>query len=178
MNHTDRLCLHCGVEFTPVNKRQKWCVACKPWARKEYNAQWRVLHPKYWTQWNAAHPERDRSRDSTRDRDPKRKAQRKARYLAHPEEFSGRVRRWRREHPEQTAIFNARHRAKHRTLGFIPLNVPFVDSTAHHIDKEHVIYVPRELHQGIPHNVWTGHNMEKINTLALEWAGLTRSQMS
>jgi hypothetical protein len=62
-------------------------------------------------------------------------------------------------------------KAKRRGLGFIPLNDPFLGSEGHHIDKLHVIYIPEHLHSSIYHNIWNGHNMDKINTLAFEWLG-------
>jgi hypothetical protein len=60
-------------------------------------------------------------------------------------------------------------KAKRRSLGFVPLNEPFVGSEGHHLDKEHVLYIPGELHQGIKHNIWTGRNMEKMNAAAFQW---------
>lgn len=64
---------------------------------------------------------------------------------------------------------NQRHKAKHRKLGFIPLNKLFADSEPHHIDKMFVIYIPKELHRSIYHNVWTGKGMMEINTKVFEW---------
>ena len=59
--------------------------------------------------------------------------------------------------------------AKRRQLDFIELNEHFNDSEAHHIDKEFVLYIPRELHRSVFHNVWTGKGMEEINEMAIEW---------
>ena len=36
---------------------------------------------------------------------------------------------------------------RNRNLGFIPLNEPFENSIGHHIDKDMVIYIPKELHK-------------------------------
>ena len=58
---------------------------------------------------------------------------------------------------------------RQRSLGFIPLNKFFKGSEAHHICRTFVIYVPKEIHQSIRHNVWTGKNMEEINKLAWEF---------
>lgn len=69
------------------------------------------------------------------------------------------------KHPE----IEKKHKAKRRKLGFIPLNKPFSNSEAHHIDKELVVYIPEEIHKLISHNVWTGKGMDKINDKALEW---------
>lgn len=64
---------------------------------------------------------------------------------------------------------DARKTAQRRILGFIPMNSPFPDSEGHHLDNDHVLYILRELHQKNKHNVFTGKNIEKINTLAVQW---------
>lgn len=65
-----------------------------------------------------------------------------------------------------------RNKAKrYRQLGFIPLNQWFKDSEAHHIDKEKVIYIPKELHESINHSLLQNRNMEVINAKALEFLG-------
>jgi len=56
-----------------------------------------------------------------------------------------------------------------RHLGFIPLNKPFNGSEGHHIDKLHIVYIPKELHRSIRHNVFTGKGMNDINTLTSQW---------
>lgn len=48
-------------------------------------------------------------------------------------------------------------------MGFIPLNEPFEGSVRHHIDKEHIVYIPEELHTSVHHNVRTGKGMVEIN---------------
>lgn len=93
-------------------------------------------------------------------------------------------REWNKNHPEVIRKASQKYRltrrgkevalhsrAKRRELGFIPLNKPFAGSVAHHIDKEHVVFIPEEIHISIPHNVRTGRNMEKINNLSLEFLG-------
>jgi hypothetical protein len=59
--------------------------------------------------------------------------------------------------------------AKRRSLGFIPLNEPFDDSVAHHINKTFVVYIPKELHVSIPHNIHTGKGMNEINYKVFLW---------
>ena len=61
---------------------------------------------------------------------------------------------------------------KRRQLGFIPLNECFPNAHAHHIDTEHIIYIPEELHRSIPHNLNTGKGMEEINAKAYDFLGL------
>lgn len=65
------------------------------------------------------------------------------------------------------AVWGPKSWAKHRALGFIPLNEPFKGSEGHHIDKEHVVYVLKKLHRSIRHNVWTGEGMKEINELCM-----------
>jgi hypothetical protein len=49
------------------------------------------------------------------------------------------------------------------------LNQPFDGSEGHHTDRERVVFIPKELHRSVGHNVWTGRNMDKINTMAYQW---------
>ena len=86
-------------------------------------------------------------------------------YWAHKEEDHARKIGYAKGHPEACRL----HSAKRRTLGFVLLNKPFVGSDGHHIDKEHIIYIPQALHRSISHDQWTGRNMDKINALAYEW---------
>jgi hypothetical protein len=74
--------------------------------------------------------------------------------------------RWHTDHPDRDSLAMGKMKAKRRTLGFNPLNSPFEGSEGHHINWADVIYIPKEMHQSVRHNVWTGRNMEKINLLA------------
>ena len=56
--------------------------------------------------------------------------------------------------------------ANRRDLGSIEINTPFPGSVGHHIDTEHIIHIPKEIHQSIYHNVRTGQGMEDINAIA------------
>ena len=56
-----------------------------------------------------------------------------------------------------------------RNLGFEPLNKPQEGFVAHHLNFKKVIYIPKELHQSISHNVFTGKNMHIINALAMDY---------
>ena len=58
---------------------------------------------------------------------------------------------------------------KRRGLGFIELNKSFPNSHAHHIDINHILYIPAELHKSIYHNIWTKKGMIEINRKAFEW---------
>ncbi len=55
---------------------------------------------------------------------------------------------------------------RQRELGNIFLNDIFDGSVRHHVDKNHIINIPKEIHVKICHNVKSGYNMEIINTYA------------
>ena len=76
---------------------------------------------------------------------------------------------WIKNHREQYHEIERRKNFKRRSLGFIPLNECFEGSEAHHVDENRVIYIPKEIHQSIRHNVWTGQNMTLINSLAFDY---------
>ena len=92
------------------------------------------------------------------------------------------TKQWARDHREQKNKYNSEYYktdkgkvaaqkmiSKRRGLGFCPIDEYFEDSHAHHISQNFVIYMPSEVHQSIPHNIWTGKNMEQINKLAIEF---------
>ena len=70
---------------------------------------------------------------------------------------------------EQGKINNRKKSSKHRGLCSIPLNEHSEGTEGHHIDEEHIIYIPIELHRSIRHNVRTGEGMEEINTIAFHY---------
>jgi len=76
---------------------------------------------------------------------------------------------WRTIHPEKLRLYAAKHKAKRRTLGFVPMNTYFEGCEAHHLDHDHIVYMPKALHRSIFHRQRDGQGMEKINALALQW---------
>ena len=56
-----------------------------------------------------------------------------------------------------------------RDLGFNPMNEQFEGSEGHHINKEDVIYISKELHRSVYHNQETGQGMQEINDLTQEF---------
>jgi hypothetical protein len=74
--------------------------------------------------------------------------------------------KWHTEHPENDSLAMRKMKAKRRVLGFNPLNSPFDGCEGHHINLTDVIYIPKEMHKSVSHNVWTGRNMTEINLLA------------
>ena len=87
----------------------------------------------------------------------------------HRDEISKRVAAARILYPERTKANDLKRYNVRRGLAFVPLNTRFDGCEGHHIDKEHVIYVPRKIHRSVRHNIWTGLGMEQINALVLKW---------
>lgn len=84
---------------------------------------------------------------------------------------------FRKKHPQYPNEYRMKHLEEaqdrfrvysdtRRALGSQCLNRPFPGSDGHHIDMDHIVYIPKELHQSIPHDVQTGKNMERINAIA------------
>ena len=63
-------------------------------------------------------------------------------------------------------VYSRKHNAKHRVLGFAPLNEWFLGCEGHHIDIEQVIYIPKELHRSIYHRQSDGRGMAQMNAIA------------
>ena len=69
-------------------------------------------------------------------------------------------------------LYKARHHAKHRELGseiLIHRPISNVMMETHHITKDYMIPIPKELHRSIKHNVRTGEGMNEINLKVWEW---------
>lgn len=67
---------------------------------------------------------------------------------------------------EMGKIIVAKMKAKRRGFGHMRLNDPLEGGIWHHIDREHVVCIPREPHNKIYHNVRTGQGMNEINEIA------------
>jgi len=122
----------------------------------EYSRQWKLMHrDKYikdMEQWREKHREYMREY-------AKQKRKENPEYM----------KEWQKNNPEKIRQKNRKQQAKRRQLGFIPLNNPFKGCEGHHINKDQVIYIPKELHHAISHNVWTGKNMNIINKWAIQY---------
>jgi hypothetical protein len=67
-------------------------------------------------------------------------------------------------------LSKAKTEAKRRKLfGFISHNKPQKDFHGHHIDFNHVIFIPKELHMSISHSVTNDINMDLINDAVCDW---------
>lgn len=78
-------------------------------------------------------------------------------------------------HSKKGKIAIKRYKANRKGLGFVELNEYFEGSQAHHINREFILYIPKELHRSVFHNVWNGIGMNEINDLAIEYAYGTKS---
>ena len=86
-----------------------------------------------------------------------------------PEKIKKLKRQWILANPKKMSEIRRRENSKHRQLDFNPWNKSFKGCEGHHLAKEDVIYLPKELHRSIHHNIWTGQNMDIINTLAIQF---------
>jgi hypothetical protein len=64
---------------------------------------------------------------------------------------------------------NRKSYAKRKSFGFEFLNEWFEESEAHHIDKQHIVFIPKELHRSVWHSLEDLETMEKINTKVFCW---------
>jgi len=125
--------------------------------RIEYCRQWRLDNPGRIKQLSIAYKEKQKKID-------------RQRYLNNREYELERNKQWCKNNPEKyRAIARKKTNKRDRGLGFIPLNKYFEGSEAHHISKNFVIYIPREINQSVRHNLWTWYNMDKINKLAFAY---------
>ena len=85
------------------------------------------------------------------------------------EKYKQQVKAWQKNHKKQWHEIRRKGNFKRRKLGFVCLNEPFENSEAHHICATFVIYIPKDMHRSISHNVWTGKNMDEINKLAFDY---------
>jgi len=57
-----------------------------------------------------------------------------------------------------------------RDLGFIRLNDKTkITNTMHHIDRKHVVFIPKRIHDLFKHSVKNGTNIERMNKKVLRW---------
>lgn len=148
--------------------------------RKEYDKQYYIDNKERITQYWQNHREHKKEYDkqyefnNRKERkqyraDNKEKIAKKNRkyYLENREQIKKVMRRYFQS--KSYKLFQRKRNFKRRNLGFYALNKYFRGLEAHHISQNFVIYMPKELHQSIPHNIWTGKNMEQINKLAIEF---------
>ena len=62
-----------------------------------------------------------------------------------------------------------KRKATRRCLKYLKINKRFENSHAHHTNKDCVLYIPKQLHKSVWHNIFTGENMNEMNDLAFQW---------
>ena len=163
-------------------KKQKHKECDKAWKKahpeavRAINAKYQKAHPEVFVvtraRYREAHPERVKAavRKYQETHHEEISKWKRAWCKEHPEIVKAWKKTWREAHLEQARESSKKSKSKRkRNLGFIPLNVPFEGSNAHHIDKDYIVYIPSELHESIHHSVLTGKNMKEINKLALDY---------
>jgi hypothetical protein len=136
---------------------------------KTRNKAYRLAHKEEIRAYRLAHKEEIRAKS-------------KAYYMAHKEEIRAKMKVYGLVHRKEARAYvrayfqtpkgkvvMCKRNAKRKQFGFIPLNKPFKGSDGHHVDKHHVIYIPKELHENIKHSVLQNRNMGTINAKALEF---------
>lgn len=178
-----KICQRCKEKYQPTGGKQKYCEQCRHIEKKEKReagrkrrladhpeqikakqsismAKWRATHKAdilaYKKAYHTAHPQENVARQA-------------AHWKTHRLELQAQNAAWAAEHPDKMRAYFRKHLAKRKTLGFLPINRPFSGCEGHHIDEEHVIYIPKELHRSIYHNIFTGKNMTQINIAIDEW---------
>lgn len=153
--------------------RKKWAKEHQE-QRKAYRIKWKSEHPEQMKasrkKWKIEHPEAVKASN--------KKCGKKYR-IEHKKQTKKRDKNYRKTHREQRAIilsnwlktengkiYLKERDAKKRQRGFVPLNKYFEGARGHHINRNYAIYVPKELHESVPHNLTTNWNMKKINNLS------------
>jgi len=161
MGYKAKVCERCGKEYSPISGYQRYCSECGPLVRQEtvkaggvrrYNANRQKAIEKA-KEWNKANPEKH-----------------KAYNLKYPLAIhEAKNAAWRAANPDKERRIYEKQNAQRRSLGFVPLNSWFLGCEAHHINPQDVVYIPKDLHRSLPHNLFTGKNMERINILAQQF---------
>ena len=132
--------------------------------KREYAKQWRKKYPEYIRQWKNVHPDYDKLWHKIHLEKAKEDGRQNSKqyYKIHSKQVRQRTKQYQLEHPEKISEYNA----KHRKLGFIPLNSYHEEDEFHHIDKTYGIYIPKAIHKSVYHNQSTKQGMDEINAVA------------
>ena len=139
---------------------------------KDYYSKHREEYSTYYKRWYKEHRERRREyiknwkqRNSERVQEINKHWQQE-----NKEHYNEYNRQWKEEHPDRVRESAKKQKNKrYRQFDFIPLNKPFNGAEAHHIDKNYIIYIPKEVHQSIHHSVLRNKNMDEINAVAFNY---------
>ena len=149
---------------------------------KEYNRQHKEEKSLWYRENYTEHPEK-RKKYFEEHREEKLKYN-KFYYIENKEQKSKYNKKYNKEHSPneyfkeyrktETGKINIRKanrkaQAKRRELGFVALNYDFEEAHAHHINKQEIIYIPKEMHFSVKHNVFIGQGMYEINVMAFDF---------
>jgi hypothetical protein len=87
-------------------------------------------------------------------------------YVDHKDQIKERAHKHYLNHKRE---FYLRVVKRERNLKCYPLNKKFPGSEEHHLTKEITLFIPRELHRSISHNIFSEKNMKLINEKAIIW---------
>jgi len=136
------ICEICGIEFIKTGNRQKYC------SKECYNKKFNKKYQKEYYQDN-----KEQFKEQAKEYSQNHKEERKE----YDKEYS--------KTPKGKEIIKRAMAKRKRNLGFKPLNGWFENSEGHHINRNDVIYIPKNYHfKG--HSVTKNINMEPINTVA------------
>jgi hypothetical protein len=161
---TTKVCVVCGKPYQPTSGTQRYCSGCIPLSKKKCHAMWNMEHRK-----GQALRICLRCEQQYRPTSSHQKYCLECIPIVRVEVSKAHITEWNKNNVEKRRVSHREDKAKRRVLGFIPLNKPFDGCNGHHLDKDHVLHIPKKLNQSIAHNVRTGKNMEKINTLGVQW---------
>ena len=146
---------------------------------KDYYSKHREEYSTYYKRWYKEHRERRREYiKNWKQRNPERvqeinkhwQQENKEHYNEYNrhwrQENKEYYRQWKKEHPDRV---REQKNKRYRQFGFIPLNKPFQGAEGHHLDKNYVIYMPKEVHRSIYHSVLKNINMDEINAVAFNY---------
>jgi hypothetical protein len=156
-----------------INLRQREYYQTHKKQRKEYYNNHREEQIEKALKWNREHMPQFREREKTRyHKNPLSRnmiLKRNSKWAKkHRSQIREKHKEWIINNPERFAEIQARERHRRRGLGYIPLNISFIGAVRHHIDKSHVVFIPKELHNQY-HCLKTGRGMKKMNNKAFEW---------
>ena len=70
----------------------------------------------------------------------------------HRDSCSKSIKKWQSKNPEKVRLYNRKTKNKRkRELGYIELNEKTYGTVGHHIDNNHVLYIPEEIHRQCNH---------------------------
>lgn len=145
--------------------------------KKEYKKQWLKNHPNYYNEYiktekaKKAHRKTQKKyQKSKKGKEVSKKAHKKY-YIKKRDEILRQMHVYQKSDRGKIAIAKAiaKAHAKRKNLGFTPINEYFNNCQAHHINKDYIIHIPKEIHKSIYHSVLRNINMIEINSLAFTW---------